>query len=288
MLDLILGILLLASAIASLHTENLIRSGIFFVVFGFISGLFWVRLEAPDIALVEIILGSAITGAIIFKLARGIKVGSVKVPKIRRIWAASVVSLFFLFMLPYLFTIEEGDRLGTLVLENLNKTGVNSPVNAVLLNFRGYDTLLEVGVITLAVIGILTIQAKKEEYFWENPILKALGRRLLPLVVFFSLYITYLGTFSVGGAFQGGALLAGGLVLLTMSNQSMPISKGLLFYLSLLGLIVFAGIGLVYAYVGYGFLTYPLELSTLSIITIELSLWISTALLLYTAYRGRL
>lgn len=288
MLDLILGILLLASAIASLHTENLIKSGIFFVVFGFISGLFWVRLEAPDIALVEIILGSAITGAIIFKLARGIKVGSVKVPKIRKIWAAFVVFLFFLFMLPYLFTIEEGDRLGSFVLENLNKAGVDSPVNAVLLNFRGYDTLLEVGVITLAVIGILTIQAKKEEYFWENPILKALGRRLLPLVVFFSLYITYLGTFSVGGAFQGGALLAGGLVLLTMSNQSLPISKSLLFYLSLLGLIVFAGIGLVYAYVGYGFLTYPLKLSTLSTITIELSLWISTALLLYTAYRGRL
>ena len=71
MLDIIIGLLMLLSAFASLHSKDLLKSGVFFVVFGFMSGLLWIRLSAPDIAMVEIILGSAITSILIFKLSRG-------------------------------------------------------------------------------------------------------------------------------------------------------------------------------------------------------------------------
>ena len=73
MLDLALGLMLFISALLSLHSKDTMKSGVFFIIFGFLSGLIWVRLEAPDVALVEIILGSAITGLLIFKLVKGSK-----------------------------------------------------------------------------------------------------------------------------------------------------------------------------------------------------------------------
>ncbi|MFN3870718.1 MAG: hydrogenase subunit MbhD domain-containing protein [Aquificaceae bacterium] len=288
MLDLALGLMLLISALVSLHSKDLMKSGVFFLIFGFLSGLIWVRLEAFDVALVEIILGSAITGLLIFKLVKGSRERGLKAFTFTKAWAVLVSLLFFLFMLSYLPTIEKQDRVGSLVYENLYKSGVESAVNAVLLNFRGYDTLLEVGVITLAIFGLLALGLKREAHHWDNPLLKSFSRLLLPFIAFFSLYITYLGTFSVGGAFQGGALLAGGLVFFALAKQNLPIKESLILLFMVTGLGVFSLVGLIYALLGYGFLTYPLELSTFSLIIIELSIWISTAFLLYTAYRGRL
>ncbi|MFN3598248.1 MAG: hydrogenase subunit MbhD domain-containing protein [Aquificaceae bacterium] len=288
MLDFALGIMLLISALVSLHSKDLMKSGVFFLIFGFLSGLIWVRLEAFDVALVEIILGSAITGFLIFKLVKGSSRGVLRVFTFTKAWAGLVSLLFFLFMLFYLPTIERQDRVGRLVYENLHKSGVESAVNAVLLNFRGYDTLLEVGVITLAIFGLLALEIKREAYHWDNPILQSFSKLLLPFIVFFSLYITYLGTFSVGGAFQGGALLAGGLVFFALGKQSLPLKEFLILLFMVGGLGFFSLVGLFYALLGYGFLTYPLELSTPTLIFIELSIWISTAFLLYTAYKGRL
>ena len=50
-------------------------------------------------------------------------------------------------------------HLAELVNEKLADSGVNHPVTAVLLNFRGYDTMLEVAVLFVALTAMLT-QAK--------------------------------------------------------------------------------------------------------------------------------
>ncbi len=288
MLDIILGLLMLLSALASLHSKDLVRSGVFFVSFGFLSGLFWIRLSAPDIAMVEIILGSAITSILIFKLSRGIRDVSLKASRIRNMWASFMSLLLFVYLLFYLTTVKKQERVGPLVFENLSLSGVESPVTAVLLNFRGYDTLLEVGVITLGVLGIVALEPNKRLYSWEDQIVLRFSKIFLPLIALFSLYITYLGAFSVGGAFQGGSLLAGGLALLGLAGQKLPLKETHTLLLTMLSLAVFVAFATLYALLGYGFLTYPLEFSTLSIILIELSICLSTGLLLYTAIRGRL
>ena len=46
-----------------------------------------------------------------------------------------------------------GTSLRTQVFANIGNSGVSNPVTAVLLNFRGYDTLLEITVLFLAVLG---------------------------------------------------------------------------------------------------------------------------------------
>ncbi len=288
MLDIIIGLLMLLSAFASLHSKDLLKSGVFFVVFGFMSGLLWIRLSAPDIAMVEIILGSAITSILIFKLSRGVRDIAIKPKLWRRLWAGAGSLMLFVFLTFYLFTVREEERVGGLVFEKLSLSGVESPVTAVLLNFRGYDTLLEVGVITLAVIGILALEPKRKIYEWNDIVVWRFSKIFLPIIALFSLYITYLGAFSVGGAFQGGSLLAGGLAFLSLSGQKLPIRENPTLFLAMLSLAVFVAFAFVYALVGHGFLTYPLELSTLSIMLIEISICISTGMLLYIAIRGRL
>lgn len=287
LLDLMLGSLLLLSALLSLHSRNSLKSGIFFVVFGLLSGLLWVRLEAPDVAMVEIVLGSAVTSLLIFKLIATARIKAVKVHRIRKFWAGVISLAFLVYMIPYLLTLRKEQRIEVLVFEKLSMSGVESPVTAVLLNFRGYDTLLEVGVITLAVFGIIALNKGDKVYVWRDPLVQSLSRWILPMTVFFSFYVTYLGTFSVGGAFQGGSLLAGGLIFLSLTGQDVHIGESIKKFLLLLSLLVFCGVGLMYAVTGYGFLVYPLPLSTISIILIELSICLSTALLLYTAYRGK-
>ncbi|MGD9289220.1 MAG: hypothetical protein PVG74_16510, partial [Desulfobacterales bacterium] len=49
------------------------------------------------------------------------------------------------------------DQMIALVSSNMPISGVENPVTAVLLNFRGYDTLLEIGVLLLAAVGVLSV-----------------------------------------------------------------------------------------------------------------------------------
>ena len=47
----------------------------------------------------------------------------------------------------------------------METSGVRNPVTAVLLNFRGYDTLLEMGVLLVALLGVWSLgtAARTEE-----------------------------------------------------------------------------------------------------------------------------
>ena len=49
------------------------------------------------------------------------------------------------------------NQMLALVSSNMPISGVDNPVTAVLLNFRGYDTLLEIGVLLLAAVGVLSV-----------------------------------------------------------------------------------------------------------------------------------
>jgi multisubunit Na+/H+ antiporter MnhB subunit len=50
--------------------------------------------------------------------------------------------------------VQSSGRLADLALERVPESGVSNPVTAVLLNFRAYDTLLELAVLMAAILGI--------------------------------------------------------------------------------------------------------------------------------------
>ncbi len=100
-------------------------------------------------------------------------------------------------------------------LGKLPESGVMNPVTAVLLNYRGHDTLLEVAVLLLAITGVWSL--RQGEFpaadLRERPLLMSLLRVLLPVLVLTAGYLLWIGAFAPGGAFQGGAVAGGALVL---------------------------------------------------------------------------
>lgn len=49
------------------------------------------------------------------------------------------------------------------VAARLDASGARNPVTAVLLNFRGYDTLLEIGVLLLAALAVRSVAADRNQ-----------------------------------------------------------------------------------------------------------------------------
>ncbi len=68
--DLALTVSLLMLAWFALRTADLFRCCVFFIVFGVIMAIAWLRLRAPDVALAEAAIGSGITGALLLGALR--------------------------------------------------------------------------------------------------------------------------------------------------------------------------------------------------------------------------
>ena len=102
------------------------------------------------------------------------------------------------------------------VTGRLPESGVSHPVTAVLLNYRGYDTLLEVAVLLLALVGILAAGSEAGATVPKaaHPVLRTPARLAAPLMVLTAIYLLWAGAFRPGGAFQAGAVLAAAAVLL--------------------------------------------------------------------------
>lgn len=113
-----------------------------------------------------------------------------------------------------------GVDLRVAVAAQMTASGVEHPVTAVLLNFRGYDTLLEIAVLLLALIVILAsgIDTAGDRPRTVSLILQTLARLAAPLMIVVAVYLLWAGAFRPGGAFQAGAVLASAAVLLHLTG----------------------------------------------------------------------
>jgi multisubunit Na+/H+ antiporter MnhB subunit len=113
---------------------------------------------------------------------------------------------------------EHGEGLQEMVSGKIDESGVSNPVTAVLLNFRGYDTLLEMIVLLLALLGVWSLDGEAlRRGARSGSVLDTLARLLLPLLILVAAYLLWVGAHAPGGAFQAGSVLgaAGVLLLLT-------------------------------------------------------------------------
>jgi multisubunit Na+/H+ antiporter MnhB subunit len=106
------------------------------------------------------------------------------------------------------------------VAAQLAQSGVSHPVTAVLLNYRGYDTLLEIAVLLLALLAILAVAGTPAAAPVQpsHPVVQTLARLATPLAVVVAVYLLWAGAFRPGGAFQAGAVLAAAAVLLHLAG----------------------------------------------------------------------
>jgi multisubunit Na+/H+ antiporter MnhB subunit len=176
------------------------------------------------------------------------------------------------------------------VASQMVNSGVTHPVTAVLLNFRGYDTLLEVAVLLLALIATWSLRLVPPDREPERPglVLLELVRLLVPVLVVLAGYLLWLGAHAPGGAFQAGALLAGaGVLLILVETQPLGTLPPLaLRALAALGVLVFAAVAALLMAGGRRLLEYPVEWAGVLILVIESAATLSIGLALAYLFRG--
>lgn len=169
------------------------------------------------------------------------------------------------------------------VAAHLAQSGVSHPVTAVLLNYRGYDTLLEIAVLLLALLGILAVVGKDTAPPPRpaHPVLQTLARLATPAIIVMAVYLLWAGAFRPGGAFQAGALLAAAAVLLhlvgLLPGWSAPRLRLRIGFVA--GFVVFLMVAAALLSQG-ALLKYPAESAGMLILLIESVLTLSLGLIL--------
>jgi multisubunit Na+/H+ antiporter MnhB subunit len=296
--DLLLPAVLLWLAWRSLTSSDLFRAVILFIAFSLLLALAWVRLEAPDVALAEAAIGAGVTGTLLLvALGRLESAAGSRLSRSSRwrptalvlagtaLLSAAAALLWSLQLLP---TMTGG--LGPLVDLHLAESGVDHPVTAVLLNFRGYDTLLEVAVLLLAVIAIWCLDEAVPflRRPLVSPLLTGFNRMMLPILLLSAGYLLWLGSHAPGGAFQAASLLAAGMLLALFGGASLPANwSGLpLRLLLVLGFLAFLAAAIIGPLTGRALLHYPPAWEKPLILLVEWLLTLSIALILTAAVIG--
>lgn len=283
--DALLAAAMLWSAWRALATPDATRAVVMFIVFGLLMTLAWARLDAPDIALAEAAIGAGLTGALLLDALGTLAPDEGKAALPLRRWLPVVLCglvaagalVAVLFDLPMAAV-----DLAHAVDEHLGQSGVSHPVTAVLLNFRGYDTLLEVAVLLLALIALLGLsEARPQPSAAAGPVLQTLARLAAPLMILVAGYLLWAGAHRPGGAFQAGAVLAAAAVLLHLAGLLPPWASPhrLLRFGLCGGLLVFLAVAVLPRFAA-PLLTYPPDWAGTLILLVEAALSLSLGLIL--------
>lgn len=291
-IDLLICTLMVILALASLFAASLQQRVIFFIAFGLVSAITWARLQAPDLALAEAIIGAGLTGAMLLMALRQSSESRADSRRTGRkslvfLGLGLVLTLGLIAVVAMLFPVRHG--IPALAVDQLlPQSGVSHPVTAVLLNFRSWDTLLELAVLLSAALGILNLGSARQVHDHAAPLTDALASLLVPLLVLTAGYLLWVGAFAPGGAFQAGAVLASAAVVIHLTRRAQLPQVGLvsLRLLLVVGLLLFVVIGLLPMLAGAAFLQYPQAFAGLLILLIEAAAMLSIAAMLTVVYLG--
>jgi multisubunit Na+/H+ antiporter MnhB subunit len=235
--DLLVALLVAGLALRLLVTRDLFEAIILFVSFGLALSIAWVRIGALDVALAEVALGAGVTGALLVNARRRLEQNAPEwLEPGRRTPAAAVVPALCGVLAAAaawagIAAPRAPDPLAPRVMDAAARTAAENPVTAVLLDFRGYDTLLEVGVLLAGITAVWALERGRPAVpasasAADEPVLAELVRWIVPLTVIAAVYLTWRGSYGPGGAFQAGALLAGAGVLMLAAGFLRPNSPG--------------------------------------------------------------
>lgn len=212
----------------------------------------------------------------------------------RRLVATLTALLWVVMAWTVLGLPPEGPGLSPVVALALHEAGVAHPVTAVLLDFRGYDTLLEVVVLLLVVIAVCAPGGAQPQ--WNpappGPVLASLIRILVPVAVLVAGHLLWAGAHAPGGAFQAGAMLGAVGVLLLLGDCHPPpqVERPHVRLLLAAGLCVFLAVAAAGVLVAGSLLEYPQGWAGPLIVLVEVVLAVSigaTFTVLYGAGLGR-
>ena len=133
-----------------------------------------------------------------------------------------------------------------------------------------------------------------------NLILHVVAKFVIPLIILFSLYVQFHGDFGPGGGFQAGVIFSVALILYALvfglETAEKIIPSNWLHKLAALGVVIYAGVGVVSLLLGGNYLDYTLLGGNqvagqhLGILLVELGVGITVAsvmLIIFFDFAGR-
>ncbi|MET3861057.1 multisubunit Na+/H+ antiporter MnhB subunit [Dietzia sp. 2505] len=243
--DIVVGVAALVAATVALTVRDRLTALVSFVLLGGLLALVWAGVRAPDVALAEAAIGTGVTGALLVDAVADRRRGAP--PRFGRagvaVWSvgALIGAGFAALLLRAVLASDGTDRhppLTDTVAGAMDTTATGHPITAVLLDFRAYDTLLEVAVILVAVVGAFALAAVAPRATGADgagraadrsggagagagPVHRTLGdflRLASPVLLLLAAWLLFSGAYRPGGAFQGGATVAGVLILATLAG----------------------------------------------------------------------
>lgn len=277
---LLVMLVIIVSAIAA--TRRMLTAVILMGVYSLVSAIWLVVMDAPDVAFTEAVVGAGVStivllGAILLTRGAAAKVDG------RRLMFPALLALGVGAMLVYaaLDLPDFGDPaspanayVGRAYLEQAgDDTGVPNVVTAVLASYRGFDTLGEAVVIFAAAIGVAimlgfgeraladrTFEPSVDKMADHHVVLRVAAKLLIPVIALYAFYVQFHGDLGPGGGFQAGVILAVAVILHALAfglkDTMRAIRPGFARGVAALGVLIYAGIGIVCIVNGGGFLDY--------------------------------
>lgn len=163
--------------------------------------------------------------------------------------------LYLVSLVPGLFnatTPTALDSVGAAIIEDSRTTsGSANVVTAIVVQYRGLDTLGEVTVLFVSALGVAILASGFRDDVFRSMfadddggfILQYGGRLLMPFIVLVGVYIVAHGHLSPGGGFPGGVLIATAVFILILTGQSARMPHRLLSILEGAAGLGFIGLG---------------------------------------------
>lgn len=296
--DVMLALALVGLSVRVVTGSALFRDIVLFIIFGLVVAMSWARLGAPDLALAEAAIGAGLTGALMLMTFRSIGPeravpGEGRRPLLAVVVAVLTGSLVAVIGLVGLGVQAPSDGAGAAVQRALPDTGLGNPVTGVLLVFRGLDTMLEMAVLLVALLGAWAVlgdarPGRLHRVERRTPLVGTLLTVVVPLTLLVATHLLLAGTDAPGGAFQAGAVLTGCGVLLVLTGTLRPAAAaGFVTRLVVVaGLAAFVLVGASAVLVGRAPMTLP---GSWAVYLIETAMMLSIALtmtLLFARARG--
>lgn len=308
LIDILLAILTVYLAFQSLLAPRLTQTVFMFFAFGLALALAWVRLGAVDVAITEAAIASGFLGVLFLDALRDFsfsgsdkKVNSYdthhsasnknsKSFLMPKVFLGLGLGFFLLITLEAVWKIPEGGGLTLATKALLPESGVENPVTAVLLNFRAYDTWLEMGVILLGLLAIIGVGRlklyPKPKRAAGDPVLQQAILFFTPILFLFGAFLLYFGKSGPGGAFQAAILWGAIGILLHLGGRPVfSVMPGWLSQLLLtMGLGFFLFLGFLLLAGGDALFEYPPAYAGVLILIVETLAAISIAFTLISMF----
>jgi multicomponent Na+:H+ antiporter subunit B len=135
----------------------------------------------------------------------------------------------------------------------------------------------------------------------RQTILRVVAKLLIPYILLFALYVQFHGDYGPGGGFQAGVIFSAAFILyglvFGLASARRVIRPGVIEFLVALGVLIFAGTGIVAMLGGGNFLDYdaldphdPVHGQHLGILLVELGVGITVAatmIAIFFSFAGR-